>query len=134
MCKTFLGGVLCFTLSQVGMTLCCIFINGSLKIRCRCLEMRLAKEHMVEFTRVWIWRMETLLQLNKFLWRISLKRISTLLWFDQISFRIICISFPFYCSLLPLKCLFKKIKWNIEISSFLFSSFLQLLEDLCRRL
>ncbi|KAG4966917.1 hypothetical protein JHK87_032568 [Glycine soja] len=43
--------------------------------------MRLEKELMVEFTKVWTWRMEILLPLNKFLWRILLRRISTLSWY-----------------------------------------------------
>uniref|UniRef100_A0A2P2MTC9 Uncharacterized protein n=1 Tax=Rhizophora mucronata TaxID=61149 RepID=A0A2P2MTC9_RHIMU len=58
-------------------------------ISCRCLGMRLAKEHMVEFTKAWIWRMVILLQLNKFLWRTLLKRILTLSWFASMSLLLI---------------------------------------------
>lgn len=55
----------------------------------RCLEMRLGRELMVEFIKVWIWKMETLLQLNKFLWRILLRRISTSLWYIFTSWLIV---------------------------------------------
>ncbi|KAJ4866923.1 Protein kinase domain protein [Raphanus sativus] len=44
----------------------------------RCWEMKLGKELMVECIKDWTWRMETLWRLNKFLWRILFKRISTL--------------------------------------------------------
>lgn len=69
-----------------------------------CWEMRLGKEHMVRFTKVWTWIMETLLQLNKFPWRIFLRKISTSSWFENFIYLILFLyySFPLYAWLLLL--------------------------------
>ena len=44
--------------------------------------MRLVKERMEGYTRVWIWRMEILWQSSKYRWRIYLQRILQVLWYD----------------------------------------------------
>ena len=44
--------------------------------------MRLVKELMEGYTRVWIWRMEILWQSSKYHWRIYLQKILQVLWYD----------------------------------------------------